>query len=44
VRTMSASHVFVCVRVIGSGVRVENDKRRAILPIKLYENAQLEVP
>jgi hypothetical protein len=44
VRTASASHAFLFVRVIELGGRAENDKRQAILPIKLYEKAQLEVP
>jgi len=39
-----ASQARLLARFIFLGFRVPNDMRRAILPIKLYEKAQLEVP
>jgi hypothetical protein len=34
----------LCVRIIEFDLAAMIGKRRAILPIKLYENTQLEVP
>jgi len=39
-----ASQARLLARFIFIGFRVPNDMRQAILPIKLYEKAQLEVP